>query len=112
MCVCACVCVSERERKRWGWGEREDTIIVPLYCLMAYIQFTQVCFYSHLSHCFKPSLFLSLQNHRNSFSGYKAVSLLSLPVISVPASLNCAIFQQEFPLLSVALSLKLLQGEE
>ena len=54
---------------------------------------------------------LSLGNHRNSFSGYKAVSLPSLPVISVPASSNCAIFQQELPLLSVALSLKLLQGE-
>lgn len=38
---------------------------------------------------FQTIIFLSLGNHRNSFSGYKAVSFFSLPVISVPASKLC-----------------------
>lgn len=39
---------------------------------------------------------MSLGNHRNKLSGDKAVSLLS-PRPSVPASANCAIFQQALP---------------
>lgn len=68
-----------------------------------------ICVYPHSPHRFEPPLVV-LGSDRNSFF-WVQVCLLSLPVISVPASSNCAIFQQELPLSSVASSAKLLQGE-
>lgn len=84
-------------------------MIVPL-CLMASIQFRQVSVFIP-TFPVVPNHHLSLGNHRNSFSGYKAVSLLSLPVISVPASSNCAIFSAGTPSPFSGFESKLLQGE-
>lgn len=80
-----------------------------LCCWMASVSFPQVF-------VFIPTLPIALNHHLSwEVTGtvffWVQVCLLSLPVISVPASSNCAIFQQELPLSSVALSAKLLQGE-
>lgn len=98
MCVRVCLC------------EREDTVIVPLCCLMASIQFPQVSFFPQLSHCFKPSPFCLWETTGTVFLGTRLCLSLPQSLLFQPL-LNCAIFQQELPLLSVALSLKLLQGE-
>lgn len=95
-----CVCVSVRER---GCCDCAPVLFSGIYSVSPS--------YVFLFPPFPLFQSITLGNHRNSFSGYKAVSLPSLPVTSVPASSNCAVFQQELPLLSVALSLELLQGE-
>jgi len=83
-------------------GGREDAVIVPLCCLMAS---------SFPKYLFVPT-FPSVSNHHIFVLGkpqeqffWVQGSVSSLPGISVPASSNCAIFQQELPLLSIALVL-------
>lgn len=96
-CVCACECVRENVRVR-----ERTLLIVPLYCLKASIQFPQICLYSHFLHYFKPSYFCVWKTTGTVFLGTR-LSPLSQSFLFQP--LNCAIFQQELPLLSVALTL-------
>lgn len=93
MCVCVC--------------EREDAVLVTLYCLIGSIQFPQVSVFIPIFPIVENHHFFVFGKPQEQFiwrQGY-----VSLLVIFVPASSDCAIFQQELPLLSVVLNLKLLR---
>lgn len=95
--MCACVC------------ERGCCDCAPVLFGGIHSVSPSICFYSHFPPCFKPSLCL-WETTGTVFLGTRLCLSPSLPVISVPASSNCAIFQQELPLLSVAPSLKAFAG--
>ena len=94
-----CECVYERENE----SEREDTVnCAPVLFEGIHSVSPSICFYSHFSHYFKPSYYCLWKTTGTVFLGTR-LSPLSQSFLFQP--LNCAIFQQELPLLSVALSL-------
>lgn len=81
-------------------------MIVPLCCLMASSVPRYLFFIPTFPSVSNRHIFVLGKPQEQFF--WVQGSISSLPGISVPASSNCAIFQQELPLLSMALSLKLL----
>lgn len=104
VCVCECVSVSARACVRTCTQIR--AVIVILFSVMRFIQFPQICFYSHLSHCFIPSHFVFGKTWELFLWGQGSWSFLFQPLQTVQS------FQQALPLLSSFLSLELLLGEE